>query len=203
MWLVSVSWADCHWRMPFPGQCHGECWSPPAPARPGEKQEASSLLHCQHIVTPGSLQVPSVVDLLIIWPSFNLTPKWAVGLKKIPAKKPCVKNNTNNTSTPEQDGGRTVSSGLSSLSATSWGQNNHNLIRYEMKSALKLKISRDNLKHGFPITAVLMTSLALSVHRILGLSDEQQKPPERGSLNIKKYGSLQRQPTAFQSSSDH
>lgn len=116
----------------------------------GEEQEAHSLLHCQHMVTHCSLQVPSDVDLLIIWPSFNLTPKWAIGLKKIPAKKPCVKNNTNNTSTPEQDGGRAdVSSSMSSLSATSWGKNNHNLIRSEMKSASKLKISRDNLKQEF------------------------------------------------------
>lgn len=154
-------------------------------------------MHC-------SLQVPSDVDLLIIWPSFSLTPKWAIGLKKIPIKKPCVKNNTHNTGTLEQDGGwADVSSSMSSLSATSCGKDSHNLIRSELKSALKLRLSRDNLKHEFPITAVLMTSLALSVYGMLGLSGDCQKPSEQRSLTINKYIGLQRKPTRLKSLSNY
>lgn len=80
--------------------------------------------------------------------------KW---LKKIPAKKPRIEDNTNNASTSEQqENGRADSSptpSTSSSSATLRGKNNDDLIRSDKKSAKKIRnYQEDYLKYGFTST---------------------------------------------------
>ncbi|CAM4646942.1 unnamed protein product [Lepidochelys kempii] len=82
--------------------------------------------------------------------------KW---LKKIPAKKPRIEDNTNNASTSEQqENGRANSSptpSMSSSSPTLRGKNNDDLIRSDKKSAKKIRnYQEDYLKYGFTSTII-------------------------------------------------